>query len=78
MGRFGESDYSSIRRMVVIKADAFSTYVPMVTYDGQGLLKRGLSKEDISSHAAVYMIGIMVHIDPREPILTDRRSTLST
>src|SRR5947209_13197778 len=67
-GPFNETVYTHIRRMVVVKAaKGFSICIPIFTYNGRGLLKPGLSKEDISSHAAIYMDNTEVHIDPLEP-----------
>lgn len=68
IGGFNQAVYSTIRRMVVVKAaHGFSMCVPIVTYNGRGLLKPGLSKEDISSHVAIYMDNTELHIDPMEP-----------
>lgn len=52
IGRFGERVHTKIRRFVVVReGDRHSTCLPLLTYQGQGTLKRGVKPDD---HAAVY------------------------
>ncbi|OCT49165.1 hypothetical protein CLCR_11309 [Cladophialophora carrionii] len=55
-GRFGEPIYSSIRRMVVVRADrGFSVCIQINTYGGRGLKKFANSLPDIQAHSIIYM-----------------------
>jgi len=50
--RYGEKVFTKIRRFVVVReGDRHSTCLPLLTYQGQGTLKRGVKPDD---HAAVY------------------------
>jgi hypothetical protein len=50
--RYGEKVFTKIRRFVVVReGDRHSTCLPLLTYQGQGTLKRGVKPDD---HAAVF------------------------
>lgn len=54
-GPYGELIYSHIRRMVVIKNRAGHCWcLPIGTYGGRALLKRGLNRAQINAHAIIY------------------------
>ncbi|KAK5091688.1 hypothetical protein LTR05_001873 [Lithohypha guttulata] len=53
--RFGSTVFTHIRRMVVIRNRHGSCWcVSIGTYGGRGLLKSGLSEDDINAHAVIY------------------------
>jgi len=54
-GPYGETIYSHIRRMVVIKnRRGYCWCIPISSYSGQGLRRRGLRQDDINSHTIVH------------------------
>ncbi|KAH8656069.1 hypothetical protein BGZ60DRAFT_417710 [Tricladium varicosporioides] len=68
--KFGEKTHSKIRRLVVVKSNhGHSLCVPVLTYQGQGVNKKGIRKE---GHAALYSStdkpsfapGEVLHIKP--------------
>lgn len=51
-GRYGEYVYSRIRHFVVLrKGDTYCNALPIVTYNGQGVSKKGVNKAE---HAIIY------------------------
>ncbi|KAL2863408.1 uncharacterized protein BJX67DRAFT_384725 [Aspergillus lucknowensis] len=66
-GRFGEPIYSTIRRMVVIRAfDQHSWCLSISTYGGRGVAKAGV---DPSKHSIVYMSHTRPESKPDEPLM---------
>jgi len=67
-GRFGESVYSTIRRMVVVKEMRGCAWcLGIFTYSGQGVAKSGV---DPSTHAVIFTTDSRPKTDPREPKMT--------
>ncbi|ERF75812.1 hypothetical protein EPUS_01642 [Endocarpon pusillum Z07020] len=57
-GPYQQDIITKTRRMVLVKKmHGFSWCIPIHTYSGQGVTKRGLSREDIERHAVIYMQG---------------------
>ena len=57
-GKYNESVYGSIRRMVVIRPMEGACWCcPITTYSGRGVAKPGLTPEGIRHHAIIYMAG---------------------
>lgn len=55
-GRFGELIISHIQRMVVVKKEhGFCWCIPVNTYSGKGVAKKGFTKADRAAHAIIYM-----------------------
>ncbi|KAL3463917.1 hypothetical protein BJX64DRAFT_107627 [Aspergillus heterothallicus] len=66
-GKYGEAIYSTIRRMVVVRAfDQYSWCFSISTYGGRGLAKPGV---DPSKHTIVYMSGTEPRLSPNEPLM---------
>ncbi|KAJ5773827.1 hypothetical protein N7457_008723 [Penicillium paradoxum] len=64
-GKYGESIYSSIRRMVVVRERKGCCWcIPIATYGGQGVAKSGV---DVPKHAVIYMRGDEPHSSRAEP-----------
>ena len=67
-GRFNESIISHIRRMVVVKQHHGSCWaIPISTYKGQGVAKRGFNQYDIAGHAVIHATNREPYTDPAEP-----------
>jgi hypothetical protein len=67
-GRFNEPIISHIRRMVVVKQHHGSCWaIPINTYKGQGVAKRGFNQYDIAGHAVIHATGREPYTDPAEP-----------
>jgi hypothetical protein len=67
-GRFNEPIISHIRRMVVVKQHhGFCWAIPINTYKGQGVAKRGFNKYDIAGHAVIHATDRAPYTDPAEP-----------
>jgi hypothetical protein len=74
-GSFGESILSHIQRVVVVKeGHGFSWCVPITTYQGKGVAKRGLSDEDRRAHAIIYMEGTNIRPTAAERDMMDKES----
>jgi hypothetical protein len=57
-GRFEEKVFSRILRLVVVKErHGFCWCIPINTYGGQGVLKKGFNRQDQEAHAMIYMDG---------------------
>ena len=66
--RFGETVFTHIRRMVVVRSRKGSSWcVSIGTYEGQGLLKRGLKEDDINDHTIIYDVNKGVEYLEGEP-----------
>lgn len=54
--RFGEYVQSSVQRMAVVKeGHGFCWCVPVNTYNGKGVVKKGFNASDRAAHAIIYM-----------------------
>ncbi|KAF7511129.1 hypothetical protein GJ744_005360 [Endocarpon pusillum] len=66
-GPYQQDIITKTRRMVLVKKmHGFSWCIPIHTYSGQGVTKRGLSREDIERHAVIYMQGTTSQPRPDE------------
>jgi hypothetical protein len=66
-GRFGETIFSHIRRMVVVKErHGYCVCIPINTYGGQGVLKHGLSSSERQAHAVIYSSNTSPEISRKE------------
>jgi hypothetical protein len=71
-GRYGERVFARIVRMVVVRQrHGYCWCIPINTYNSQGLLKKGLTREDCEAHAIIYMSGTA-------PFATDEETRLMT
>jgi hypothetical protein len=78
-GAFGERIYSTIRRLIVVReAHGYSVCVPIMTYGGRALLKRGLSESDVSRHAVAYAAGTQPCMLEGEPKLSTKPISIDT
>jgi hypothetical protein len=62
-----DTSVSLIRRMVVVKQFAnFCWCIPINSYGGQGLRKRGMTRQEVAAHAIIHMTGQQPTILPEE------------
>jgi hypothetical protein len=55
-GKYGETVFSSILRLAVVKENhGFCLCIPINTYNGQGVLKKGFNRQDQRAHAIIHM-----------------------
>lgn len=55
-GKYGEYIFSHIRRMVVVRQrHGYCWCIPINSYGGKGVAKKGMSKEEIEAHTIIYM-----------------------
>lgn len=70
-GRFDERIISHIRRMVVIREGHGKCWaIPINTYRGYGVGKRGFNKYDVDGHAVIHASNTEPYTDPREPAMS--------
>ena len=66
--RLGHEILSHVQRMIVVKEQhGFCWAIPISTYNGQGMKKKGFNKADIDAHAIVHMAGEPAGLLPLEP-----------
>jgi hypothetical protein len=72
-GRYREKVHSEIRRFAVVReGHGFSWAIPVNTYQGQGLNRPGLYKQDHDAHAIIHMDGTAPQRLPNEPYMNKR------
>lgn len=68
-GRYGESVYSHILRMVVVRErHGYCWCIPIHTYHGRGVLKPGFNRQDQEAHAIIHMEDTKPGSNSREEI----------
>jgi hypothetical protein len=66
----GITIFSSIGRFIVVKeGHRYCWCIPITTYSGQGVKKRGLSRNDVDAHAIVFSTGQIPERSEGEPML---------
>lgn len=74
-GRFGERVFSHIQRMAVVREKhGYCICVPINTYNGQGVLKRGFTKADCLAHSIIYSSNTHPFCRPEERDLMNKKS----
>lgn len=69
VNQYGTKTFNHIRQLIVVRNGHGSCWcVPIETYGGQGLKKRGLMYSDIHSHAVVYDAELEPSYLPNEPV----------
>ena len=55
-GRYREPVFSHILRLAVVKENhGFCLFMPINTYNGQGVLKKGFDRQDQEAHVIIHM-----------------------
>jgi hypothetical protein len=75
VGKFGERVFSHIQRMAVVREKhGYCICVPINTYSGQGVLKRGFTKADCLAHSIIYSSNTRPFCKPQESGLMNKKS----